>query len=99
MGQRLDLQTKLLTLCDNVYFQPPANTSMSYPCILYPFDYILTDHADNTPYKSTTRYQVTVIDEDPDSEIRDKVAALPMCAFSRYFATDNLNHYVFDIYF
>jgi hypothetical protein len=42
---------------------------------------------------------VTVIDQDPDSEIPDKVAQLPMTTFDRWFAANNLNHDVFDVYF
>jgi hypothetical protein len=42
---------------------------------------------------------VTVIDRNPDSEIPDKVAALPMTLFNRWFAADNLHHDVFNVYF
>jgi len=58
-----------------------------------------TEYADNGPYKHKTRYQVTVIDKNPDSEIPAKVKALPLCAYSRFFVADNLNHDVFNLYF
>jgi hypothetical protein len=45
------------------------------------------------------QYQVTVIDQDPDSGLPDKVEELPLCAFDRFFATENLNHHVFNLYF
>lgn len=101
MGQRLDLQTLLEGLLGSrfVYFQPPANVQMQYPCIVYEKDDIDTRFADNKPYRFSKRYQVTVIDRNPDSDIPDKVAALPMTAFSRWFAADNLNHDVFNVYF
>lgn len=101
MGQRLELQTILEDLLGTrqVYFQPPANVQMEYPCIVYERDAARTRFAGNTPYRYTKRYQVTIIDQDPDSDIPDKVAALPMCLFNRHFAANNLNHDVFNIFF
>lgn len=101
MAQRLELQALLLTLLgsDNVYFQPPANFVMSYPCIVYNRDDQSTDFADNLPYKNKKKYSVTVIDQNPDSDIPDKVAALPTCTYNRFFAVDNLNHDVFNLFF
>ena len=101
MGQRLQLQTLLEELLGsrNVYFQPPANVQMEYPAIVYSRDDIDTVFAGNLPYRSVKRYQVTVIDRDPDSEIPMRVAALPMCVFSRHFKADNLNHDVYNLYF
>ena len=83
----------------NVYFQPPPNVQMVYPCIVYNRDYGSTEFAGNVPYRHTKRYQVTVIDRNPDSDIADKVAMLPMCLRTRFFAKDNLNHDVFTLYF
>jgi len=101
MGQRLALQSLLEVILGsrNVYFQPPANVEMQYPCIVYARDTTVTKFADNNPYRYTKRYMVTVIDRDPDSLIPDKVAALPMCIFNRFFPADNLNHDVFNLYF
>lgn len=98
---RSDLQTILEGLLEsgNVYFQPPANMLMSYPCVVYNRDDQNTDFADNIPYKNKKKYLVTVIDQNPDSDIPDKVAALPTCTYSRFFAVDNLNHDVFNLFF
>lgn len=82
-----------------VYFQPPPNVQMVYPCIVYSRDAAFTRFAGNKLYRYVKRYQVTVIDRNPDSEIPDKVMALPLASFERYFAADNLNHDVFTIYF
>lgn len=84
---------------DRVYFQPPHDTQMEYPCIVYQRDSADTKHADNAPYKRTQRYQVTVIDRDPDSLLPAQVAALPMCTFSRFMRADRLNHDIFTLYF
>ncbi len=101
MGPRLDLQTLLEVILgsSNVYFQPPANVQMQYPCIVYKRDDAVTEFSGNKPYRYTKRYQVTVIDRDPDSVIPDRVASLPMCLFNRFFTADNLNHDVFNLYF
>jgi hypothetical protein len=82
-----------------VYFQPPDNLVMQFPCIVYQRYIAKTDFADGQPYIHTKRYQVTVIDADPDSLIPDKVAALPLCLHNRFFVVDNLNHDVFNLYY
>ena len=101
MGQRLALQAVLEEILgsDKVYFQPPANVQMVFPCIRYAWDTTETLFAGNHPYRLTKRYEVTVIDGDPDSSIPDRVAELPMCLHTRTFVADNLNHYVFTLYF
>lgn len=99
---RLLLQSLLEGLVPDggkVYFQPPTNTQMVYPCIVYKRDNVETLFADNNPYRSTKRYQVTIIDRNPDSTISDKVAALPLCAFDRFYTADNLNHDVYNLFF
>lgn len=101
MGTRLQLQTLLEALLGsrNVYFQPPSTVKMKYPCIVYSLSDIDTKFADNIPYSNKRRYQSTAIDPNPDSVIPDKLALLPMCVFDRSYTADNLNHYVFNIYF
>lgn len=101
MASRLDLQALLENLLGSteVYFQPPASVFMSYPAIVYSRYDIVNTHADNRVYAQHTAYQVTVIDENPDSEIVKKVAMLPMCSFDRHYTADNLNHDVFTLYF
>jgi hypothetical protein len=101
MGTRLEFQTVLEGLQDglNVYFQPPSNTQMSYPAIVYNRDFLHSNFADNQPYARTNRYQVTVIDRDPDSLVPDKVASLPMVNYVRHFTADNLNHDIYYVYF
>lgn len=100
--RRLDLQALLETTVGSgvtVYFQPPAKIQLAYPCVVYHRDQADTVFADNSPYRYTQRYQVTVIDQDPDSDILMKIASLPMCLYNRRFAADNLNHDVYVLYF
>jgi len=101
MAPRLELQAKLETLLGsrNVYYQPPQNIVMKYPCIVYELNNDETNYANNTPYNREKRYQVTAIDQDPDSLIFDKLAGLSMSAFSRRFSADNLNHTIYNLYF
>jgi hypothetical protein len=101
MGQRLELQTLLEEMIapHMVYFQPPQDIAMTYPCIVYQWDDLNTDHADNVKYRSLKRYQLTVIDRKPDSEIADAVKELPYTRFDRFFVTDGLNHTVFQMFF
>lgn len=99
MGQRLDLQTLLESLAPNVYFQPPDNIQIQYPCIVYQRYRALSEFADNTVYNRAVSYQVTVIDPNPDSLIPAKVGALPLCTTNRFFVAGNLNHDVFNLYY
>jgi hypothetical protein len=101
MAQRLELQSLLENILgsENVYFQPPNNLNMSYPNIVYQRDDYAVKYADNNTYDRQARFQVTVIDRDPDSLIPDKIADLPLCSFDRFFIADNLNHNVFNLFF
>lgn len=99
MAPRLQLQSLLETITEHVYFQPPDNHQMVYPCIVYHRDFAETDFADNGPYRHMLRYMVTVIDRDPDSAIPGEVAKLPMCVYNRFFTVDNLNHDVYVLFF
>lgn len=98
---RLQLQSLLEGIlgAGSVHFQPPATIQMSYPAIVYKLDYAVTEFADDNPYKYSKRYQVTVIDRNPDSAIPDQLARLQMCTFNRAYQAENLNHFVFNIYF
>ncbi len=99
MAPRLQLQSLLEEITENVYFQPPTNLTLQYPCIKYERDAAASAFADNETYRYTKRYAVTIIDRSPDSALPDQVAALPMCTFDRHFTADDLNHDVFNIFF
>ena len=99
MGLRLDLHSLLLTLCPNVYFQPPTNIQMNYPCIIYKRDLRDVDYANNKPYNHEKRYMVMIVDRNPDSAIPELVAALPKSSFDRFYTADDLNHDVYSVYF
>lgn len=101
MESRLELHELLCETLGSrhVYFQPPDSVKMKYPAIVYSRSNISNKFANDSVYKQSLAYAVTVIGEDPDSEIVEKVSRLPMCSFDRHFTSDNLNHDVFTIYY
>lgn len=87
----------------HVYYQPPENIQMSYPCIIYKLTNIRCKYADNSSYITKREYQLTVIDRDPDSPLLEAVIESLgkkfIGRFERPFVSDGLNHYVFRIYY
>lgn len=98
---RLDLHEELCTLLGsrNVYFQPPTNVQLKYPCIVYNRNGGDGEDADNLSYTFTRRYQVTFITKDPDSDIPTKIKFHFPCRYGSDYITDNLYHSNFDIYY
>lgn len=106
MAEKQTLQNLLLSLKGvgpddklDVYFQPPDNLSMNYPCIRYELSSAEVKHANNMPYAREKEYILTVIDRNPNSKIPDKLGTLPKCRFSRFYTAAGLNHFVFYLYF
>lgn len=99
MGSRLDLQKKLEDILGSrqVYFQQPTN--MKYPAIVYELKTIDNDFANDTVYASRKGYNITLIDANPDSPFVDILNSLPTSKHDRHFKNENLNHYVFTLYF
>lgn len=101
MANRLELHELLCETLGSrqVYFQPPSSIRMKYPAIIYSRSRIGNEFANDSVYNQTYQYSITVIDEDPDSEIVERVSKLPMCSFDRHYTADNLNHDTFTIYY
>ena len=101
MASRLKLQTMLEELLGsrNVYYNPPPSVEMNYPAIVYSRKAIDNVYADNSVYGQYNAYELTLIDEDPDSEFVGEISRLPACKFDRHFISDNLNHDVFTLYY
>lgn len=98
---RSELNTVLKTILgtNNVYFQPPENIKINYPCIIYERDSINARFASNTLYKHNFSYSLMYVSNDPESEdILLKLASLPMCRHYRHYKYKNLNHDVFKIF-
>lgn len=102
MRDRLLLHEKLVGILGsrNVYFQPPVNIKLSYPCIVYKRNVIDAEYADNSKFMKSQSYQVTLIYSDPDSALPEKLfTSLDFCsANTPTYVTDNLYHDVFTVY-
>lgn len=84
---------------ENVYFQPPENIKLKYPCILYEFNNIDTKKADNDDYLTYNRYAITFITRDPNNETWKEIQKMLYCSIDRVFVSDNLYHYVFTLFY
>lgn len=72
---------------------------MKYPCIRYDMSRDSITRADNIPYQDAKLYTVTIIDEDPDSLINERVRLLQYSSLDRTYQANNLNHFVYSIYY
>lgn len=108
MDRRLNLHHILQQVFENatgmssekhVYYQPGSDTELKYPCILYKLSDMPPDFANNRPYRIEHQYELTVIDPDPTSPLREQIAWLPTCRMTRSpYVSGNLHHYIFQIY-
>lgn len=100
MASRVSLQNKLEEILGsrNVYYKAPENIKMNYPAIKYSLNSIEDKKANNSSYIRNRSYSVTVISKQSDPEVINKLLELPYCSFDRPYVFDNLNHYVFTLY-
>lgn len=101
MATRLELHNKLVELLGstNVYYQPPESLKMKYPAIRYSKSRIESVHANNAKYTKNNRYEIIVIDDDPDNPVIDKLLDLPYCSYDRRYVSNNLYHDSLTLYF
>lgn len=84
----------------NAYFQPPESVKMKYPCVKYSFSGMDQKRADDRLYGARDRYEVILIEHDPDSAYHAKIMdRFQYCRFERSYTADNLNHKVYTIYY
>lgn len=83
----------------NVYYQPPANVKLKFPCIVYRKSKIKTMRADNRFYGKTDEYELTHISKTVDDDVILKILELEMCTHDRRYTHDNLYHDVFSLYY
>ena len=96
---RTDLSQILHTFCNNVYFQPPANKKLDFPCIIYKLDNLNVVFADNGAYRIMDEYHVTYVTRDPDDENIRKIATLPLCKMTGTASPENLHHSYYTLYY
>lgn len=99
--RREEFQIELEALMGSreVYFQAPPNLAMTYPAIVYNLDRITDEFADDARYLSRRGYFVTLMTDDPDDEMVDKLLKFQNSSFLRRAVKDNLNMYYFLIYY
>jgi hypothetical protein len=101
MGSRLELQYLLESIIgnENVYYNPPSNTEMKYPAIVFEPYNIDIMHANDRLYGSTVCYSIRAICALPNDKVVKELLNLPMCSFDRHYTFDGLNHDVVRLYY
>jgi len=100
MGTRLELHEELMEFQLDLYFQPPQNIQLSYPCIVYSKTGKNKSFGNNGVYFSKQGYQIMLIEQDPDSPIADAIEThFDYCSIDQHYAADNLNHTTLTLYY
>ena len=100
MASRIELHTELKRFLNNVYFQPPSNITMTYPCIVYNKTGKSRQSANDGVYFINQEYQIMVIDKNPDSDVADRIEKhFQHCVISQYYTVDNLNHTTLNLFY
>ena len=98
--RRVELNSLFKKIVPNVYFQPPENIKMKYPCIRYEFSNLDILHADNEKWLSTgVNYKVILITASPNPKAFDDIMLFKNCSFDRAIFSNGLYNYHFNLYF
>ena len=99
MSNRLAFRKRLQNVgVPNLYFQPPETKKLKYPCCIYSMLDADIKHADGAPYVISPIYEVILIDQDPDTQFLYPLMEMSGGRFTRFYTSDNLNHWVFRFY-
>lgn len=98
--RRYQLNEYLKAFLPNVYFQPPANIRMIYPCIVYSKSQRQTLYASDDIYQGRQLYSVTVITKNPDSPIPLELEhAFQYATIQNYLVVEGLHQTTLRIYY
>lgn len=100
--KRIELQQLLEAVLGsrNVYFQPPEDMKLQYPCIIYFKTSLPIRYANDKMYNKMQGYTMTVVDKDPDSEIPfDILNNFKYCRIDSFYKSGNLNHTKLTLYY
>lgn len=86
------------SLCPNVYFQPPVNTEIKFPAIIYKLSDINRNIADNKVYSQNRIYEVVVLDPESESNIVDAMSENVKCKYVRQYTANDIYHTIFEYY-
>lgn len=101
MKTRLDLDNEIRSLgIPNVYFQPPENEVLKFPCIIYTLTGVDTDRADNMPYLIHGAYSLIYVDKNPDSPmIFEILKRFENIRYERQYKANNRYHNAYNLYY
>lgn len=100
--RRIELQYKLEDILgsNKVYYRPPENIKLTFPCVVYRLRGGDIDYADNKPYSFRRSYDVQLIHKSADSDLIDAlISSFPYIRFENSFIIDNLIHENFILYY
>ena len=80
-----------------VYFDPPKDLKMEYPCIKFSLDNRSSVYANNKRYINGESYVITFITNNVRTAISvcEKLEEIPYMDFDRPYIADGLHHYVY----
>lgn len=101
MGKTLSEILNSIPGVKKAYFEPPTNIQLKYPCIIYSLQGHDDDFADNIRYRRSKMYKVSILDENPDSEIPEALEdSLPYCdMISSPYVVNGIHHFVYQVNF
>lgn len=100
LPNRTVLHQELVTTSgtNRVYFQPPENIKLQYPCVIYTRSSVRPRHANDQVYTTHDLFTVTYISKDPDDQAPDRMlSGIRGARFDRSYASNNLHHTVLII--
>lgn len=89
------------TRTGKVYFQPPSNVHLEYPCWVIDRNVAFQPKADNKTYLFQEGYKCTYMNRDePDPDVLRIIPnRYPYCTYQTHYVADNIHHDVFLIYY
>lgn len=97
LSKRKEFHDRIKKCCKNVYYAPPANIKMEFPCVIYFLQHTNSLYAENDRHLVKYSYRLTVIDKDPDSKILDALFnEFKTIDIARIENIDKLYHFYID---
>lgn len=76
-----------------VYYQPPTNVSLQYPCIVYRSTGTNTAYANNEPYYYVYEFEIVVMSMDPEFQLPyDILNGISYTSITSQYQRDNIYH-------
>lgn len=104
MNSRTDFHSELCAQqgTNYIYFDPPENIQMHYPCIRYQIAKDSIKRANNKLYFSSVGYELIVINKDQDAGmtlVKKILGHFMLSTFNRHYISDGLHHFVLTIFY